>query len=281
MDNSKDHIRRINNVILYIENNLSDHLSIDQLADLACFSKFHFNRIFKSVTGESVYHYIKRVRLERASYYLWSSENPIKEIAAKCGFNTTSNFSYNYKKHFGISAREQRELNSIHKQKEPVPDIPVEIKELPARTLTYIKNIGSYNEPFIQQVKELYKWGNARGLCHKSFDVIYMGYDSPYVTKEEHLRADICIEVPGDTKPAGDISIMKFPRIKVVSSRVESMDDISEIRDDLDTWILSSGFETIIGVPSLMIFHNISSDDLGEVHEQSFNIELCVPVKPK
>lgn len=281
MDNNKDHIRRINNVILYIENNLSDHLSIDQLADLACFSKFHFNRIFKSVTGESVYHYIKRVRLERASYYLWSSDNSIKEIASKCGFNTTSNFSYNYKRHFGISAREQRELNTIHKQQEPVPDIPVEIKELPAKTLSYIKSFGSYNEPIINRVKEIYKWCRARGFCNKTFDVIYMGYDSPYVTKEEHLRADICIEVPEDTEPDDNINIMKFPRIKVVSSIVPSGDKINEVRDDLDTWILSSGFETIIGIPSLILYHDIDSDDLGDSHNRSYRIELCVPVKPK
>lgn len=281
MDSSKDHTRRINNVILYIENNLSEHLSIDQLADLACFSKFHFNRIFKSVTGESVYHYIKRVRLERASYYLWSSEDSIKEIAQKCGFNTTSNFSYNYKKHFGISAREQRELNTIHKQHEPVPEIPVEIKELPAKTLSYIKNFGSYNEPFIDSVRDLYRWCNARGFCDNSFDVIYMGYDSPYVTKEEHLRADICIEVPDNTEPGGNINIMKFPRIKVVATTVPSIDKINETRDDLDTWILSSGFETIIGIPSLIIYQGVYSEDLIEPHKNSYRIELCVPVKPK
>lgn len=281
MVNNQDHIRRINNVILYIENNLSENLNIDRLAKLACFSKFHFNRIFKSITNESVYHYIKRVRLERSSYFLWSTNHSISEIASNCGFNTTSNFSYSFKKQFGVSPQEQRKLNSAFKEADNTPDIEVDIKHLPEMNLAYLKCIGSYDKHIIPSVKELHKWGYPRGVIGREFDFIHMGYDSHYVTKEENFRSDICIEVPEDTKAQGSINIIRFPRSKVISYKFRDINKVSESRDSLDSWILASGFQTIIGVPTIIICHGIILESNGEVDLTNIELEMCVPVKPK
>lgn len=279
MDIKQDYTKRINNVILYIENNLSSSLSIDSLAELACFSKFHFSRVFKSVTGESVYHYIKRVRLERASYYLWGSDHSIKDIARKCGFNSTSNFSYNYKQHFGVSAKEQRAQNDIDKMFEEVPDISVEVKEIPEMRLGYIKNIGGYNFEKEEIVRKLVNWMNANG--EEINELVFMGYDSTYVTKSEHLRSDYCIPVSDNIEPNDDISIMNFPKIKVISTKIKSLSEIHRVRDDLDTWILASGYQTIIGVPTLIMHKDLTFIHSKEDDPCLVNSEICVPVKPR
>lgn len=274
MNIKQDHTKRINNVILYIENNLSKDLSIGDLAELACFSKFHFSRIFKSVTGESVYHYIKRVRLERAAYFLWGTELPIKNIAGKCGFNSISNFSYNYKRHFGRSAMDQRELNEEVKSMGSYPDITVEVKVLPKMRLGYMKKIGEYDFNFKGLESKLLNWAHSRG--ENPDKMIVMGYDSIYVTKSEHLRSDLCIPISKDVEPNDDVNIMNFPEVKVISTKVKSQSQIHFIRDSLEFWIRNNGYLTIIGSPSLVLYHGIEGEVLDP---DKVDIEICVPVR--
>ena len=60
------YIQRINTVIGHIRENLNDDLSLEALARVAGFSSFHFHRIFKSITGETINEIVTRLCLERA-----------------------------------------------------------------------------------------------------------------------------------------------------------------------------------------------------------------------
>ena len=64
---NEEYVYRINKVIDYIQENLSSDLSLDQLAEVANFSKFHFLRIFYSMVGETLNQFIQRIRIERAA----------------------------------------------------------------------------------------------------------------------------------------------------------------------------------------------------------------------
>ena len=87
----------------YIENNLSDDLSISKLAKYVSVSPFHFQRIFFRDLGESVLGYIRSRRLERAAKILSSDSNiPLIQLALDCGFDSHSAFSKAFKQHFGI-----------------------------------------------------------------------------------------------------------------------------------------------------------------------------------
>lgn len=55
-----DHEIRINRVFEYIYSNLDANLSLATIADIAFFSPFHFHRIFKAITGETINEYITR-----------------------------------------------------------------------------------------------------------------------------------------------------------------------------------------------------------------------------
>ncbi len=59
--------RRINTVISYVRQNLDGDLSLNALSRVGCFSKFHFHRVFKSITEETVNDMVVRMRLERAA----------------------------------------------------------------------------------------------------------------------------------------------------------------------------------------------------------------------
>jgi len=75
-----DYVARINRVIDYIEGNLDGDLSLEMLASVASFSRFHFHRIFKAMLYETLSRFIQRVRIEKAAMQLTSK--PRKSITA-------------------------------------------------------------------------------------------------------------------------------------------------------------------------------------------------------
>lgn len=106
-----DCLVRINRTIDHIGNHLEDDLSVDGLADVACFSKYHFHRTFRQVTGEPVTHFIQRTRLEKSIQMLiYNPSSTIGEISDRCGFSTLSNFSKAFKNYYSLSPRQVRKL---------------------------------------------------------------------------------------------------------------------------------------------------------------------------
>ena len=105
----EEYLSRINKVIDYIELNISQDLSLDRLAAVANFSRFHFHRIFAAITGETLNQYIQRIRVEKAAARLISNPKlTITEIALDFGFSGSSTFARAFKEEFGISASEWR-----------------------------------------------------------------------------------------------------------------------------------------------------------------------------
>ncbi|WP_261835972.1 helix-turn-helix transcriptional regulator [Vibrio ishigakensis] len=85
----------------YIEQNIGNNISVDDLADLLRCSKFYFLREFKKLTGATPYQYLMGKRLEQAKALL-SSEN-IAVVAHELGFNDQSHFTRAFKNHFGLT----------------------------------------------------------------------------------------------------------------------------------------------------------------------------------
>lgn len=100
---------RINDVLYTIHRDISAELSGATLATVAAYSEQHFHRVFQKVTGESVYHYIRRIRLEHAANLLmFDSKTPIAEIAEQCGYRSLSSFSKAFKDLFAMTPGQWR-----------------------------------------------------------------------------------------------------------------------------------------------------------------------------
>ncbi|MEM6675265.1 MAG: AraC family transcriptional regulator [Planctomycetota bacterium] len=80
-----------------------ESLSIDQLAQDASMSASAFHAHFKKTTGRSPLSYIKGVRLGRAQELIGSGRSTVSEAAYAVGYNSASQFSREYKRHFGQS----------------------------------------------------------------------------------------------------------------------------------------------------------------------------------
>lgn len=66
-------------------------------------------RKFKEETGETIFQYLIRLRLEAACRMLRNSRHSISEIAYRCGFNTLPHFNRKFKELMGVSPKEFRE----------------------------------------------------------------------------------------------------------------------------------------------------------------------------
>jgi AraC family transcriptional regulator len=101
----QEYIARINRVIDHIDRHLDADLTLAGLADVACFSRFHFHRIFSALVGETVGDYLKRVRLQNAAMRLVNNpRESVTDIALACGFSSPSVFARAFKERFGVSA---------------------------------------------------------------------------------------------------------------------------------------------------------------------------------
>jgi AraC family transcriptional regulator len=109
---------RIDQVIQYIESNLSNKISLTEVANVSHFSAYHFHRIFTGIVGETVNDYIVRRRLERAvNLLIFKSELSITRVALDSGFSSSANFSKAVKLHFGFSPSEIRNPTKVKDSK--------------------------------------------------------------------------------------------------------------------------------------------------------------------
>lgn len=90
-------------VLMYVQNNLHNDFSIGELAEMACLSKDHFTRVFKSVTGYPPVEYVIRKRIEKAQFLLLTTNYSQNRIIEETGFKSLSYFSKIFKKHTRIS----------------------------------------------------------------------------------------------------------------------------------------------------------------------------------
>lgn len=99
---------RLRRVVDFIEAHLEANLSINDLADIACLSPFHFSRAFKLATGQPPYRYLARKRIEHAKALLSGSDIPIAEVSRRCQFVTQAGFAKAFTAIVGCSPRRFR-----------------------------------------------------------------------------------------------------------------------------------------------------------------------------
>ncbi len=99
---------RIARAIDYAEVHLDGSLSIADMAAAACLSQAQFARVFKTITGEAVWAWVQRRRLERAAGLLSETTLPLIEVAFACGYCSASHFSNAFRAKYGITPSRYR-----------------------------------------------------------------------------------------------------------------------------------------------------------------------------
>lgn len=87
----------------FIEANLAEPISLQQLAELVHLSPWHFARLFRTSFGLPPHRYLLARRLERARHLLRSGDAKIMTIALECGFNDQSQFTRAFRQRYGVT----------------------------------------------------------------------------------------------------------------------------------------------------------------------------------
>ncbi len=282
---SLDYADRINRAVNFVLNNLERQIRLEEVARVACFSPFHFHRIFRLLIGESLNEFVKRVRLERALAMMsrknWKTklQNSLTDIALATGFASSADFSRSFKQRYGVppsrfdiasyranqrerwqivvnGPEEAHRLDRLNPGTNP-DGFDVRRRQLPERGVVYMRVLDCFRPGAVFEVaSRLIQWAEARGLA----DGQWLGYmwDDPEITASELCRYDIAVEV--DHVPKGpEVSYFRFPAMEVAEVKICGSIEL-ELRA-LDwlygTWLPGSGyvpadqpgFEAFIGRP--------------------------------
>ncbi len=291
-----DYTSRINRVVDFITANLDSRLTLAQLAEVACFSPYHFHRIFTSTTGEPVNAFVTRVRLERALYLLSHTRSTIQSVAESCGFTTSSDFSRTFGKHYGTAPR-RFDLSSYRRLKRRALDATIEgadrdrggvtdqheehsnsfsvrFVDYPARRVVYRRVWHPFEgNPVVPVANELVAWARDHGLAGGQ----WLGYmwEDPEITRLEDCRYDVAVCVPIGFSPPHGIDTLDFPAMRV--AEVDATGSIDVEQGALDwiyrSWLPSSGYEPD-HQPCFERWHGLPFED-GTEHF-SLSIQLAV-----
>lgn len=303
-DNNENRIR-VYKVIKYIEQNVDQNLPLEKLADLASFSPFHFQRVFKYIVGETPKQYIQRVRLERASHYIaLKSETSLLEVALFCGFNSLEAFSRAFKNYYEVSpdefrkSREEVRLSIISKKtnsgnhsiiepssflstsvvEEEFEDFQVEIIKLPAIKLIYIPLTLSKIETLLSGFKKVKQWAMAKELIKTDSKPFGLMLNYPMFTALEKCRFFACIEVNKEPEVSGEINFMEIPSRTYATFLMKSgiNEMIKSTTAFASLWLPESGFK-IDHVPAIQV----PIDDPLSEHFHEITYEFYIAIKPR
>lgn len=226
----QDYKQRMLRVLVRIQQQLDDRLSLEDLAQVAHFSPYHFHRVFKGMLGESVQSHIRRLRLERSAAQLKSTRWPVTRIALASGYETPEAFTRAFRAMFGASPSRFRSARSparskpgdltasgVHYQRGTPPrnfkaaafspsHMKITLQNLPPRRVAFVHHVGPYSKcGAAWDTLGMYLGKDGRlggdslfiGICH----------DDPNVTPPDKIRYDACVTVDDSFAPQGDIGV--------------------------------------------------------------------------
>jgi AraC-like DNA-binding protein len=149
--------------VSFIENSLTDALSLDSLAEKAYFSRTHYQRLFRSVVGEPVMEYVKKRRLQQACRALGESDASVLELAILHGYESYEGFSRAFKAYFGMSPQRYRNVGFIRREEKNM--LSTELKGSIARhTGEIVKALGIITTDYEQLAKAAADVGKEAGI---------------------------------------------------------------------------------------------------------------------
>jgi AraC family transcriptional regulator len=303
---------RVNAAIDFIEAHLGEDLTLAEVADAAHFSRYHFHRVFAMITGETLGHFISRLRLERAAALLVQQPGrAITAIASDTGFPNPSSFSRAFRNQFTMTATEWRNGgHRTHKGKPGYADptnrsgfgilsresIPggtpptwrigcgdlepatLTVERVPDLEVAYLRHIGKYQgqaEVFADLFHRLTTWAEPRGLLLPEGWVLAVYHDNPSITADDDLRVSACVDVPEDTVAAGDVGRMSLPGGTAAVGHFELGDqDYGQAWTAVVSWLPDSGYEPDDRLP----FERYFVDDAARTGKTA--VDIYLPVRP-
>lgn len=305
----KEYARRLDLSLKYIDAHLGDEIHLARLAEAACFSPFHFHRLFTAMVGEPPAEYVRRLRLEKAAVRLVNDPSlPVTEIALACGFSTSALFCRLFKARFGLTPRAWRENGGPirkngqqdRKEKKDLPLRPgydgsartntgrngmkkapvVRIEDVPPLRVAYVKHMKGYEDSagIGEAFETLFCWAGPRGFMGPEARVLGVSLDSPEVTPKDKCRYCACVVVNDRAEPDGRVGVMTLRSGKYAVGRFSGGADIfrKAYAAMFGEWLPGSGWQP----DDAPAFESYVGEPSGTTGRPRFVFDLYVPVKP-
>ncbi|MCQ4638170.1 AraC family transcriptional regulator [Anaerovorax odorimutans] len=276
-----DRKKLVNQSIDYIMQHLDEDLSLDALAAQFYISKFHFSRIFKEETGESIYAFIKRCRIDQSAIDMkLNPDKTITDIGLDYGYSS-SNYSSVFRKRHDISPNMFKQ--SIPTSSMPVPFTPkriahfktaeeyaarIEIREFNDLFVLYERFIGDYADleknwyQFLDKYKAFF---NEKTILVERF------FNDPTITNSAQCICDLCMTVKQDCDLANVMQIRGGKWI-VYPFDGEIKDIFETVQGIFSVWLPQSGY-SMARRYGVNIYHRIDRDN------HSVAMDLCIPIE--
>lgn len=295
-----DYQNRINRVFKFIDENLDSDLSLNAISEIAFFSPFHFHRVFKFITGETLNEYVNRQRVEKSALAILHKNITTSEIAHKYGFSDNSSFSRAFKRYFGISPTEFKSQNPNKHSKicqleskngQAYPDYEkyiciinnlkkwikmnakIEIKEMPKMDLAYVSCIGTQNLESAYQ--KLMRWATPLDLMNEQTKMLTIYHDSFKVTAANKVRMSASILLNEPVEVNGEIGLTSIQKGKFIVGNFEiGLDDFEKSWTGLFLWMNENGYKKADKNP-FAVYHN----NFKEHPQRKAIVDFCIPIE--
>ena len=291
---NSEYVQRIDRVIDYLRGNLDRPVKLAELAGVACFSEFHFHRIFTAVSGETLNSFTNRLRLEKAARLLRYSDQSLTEIALDCGFSSSATFSRAFRSGYDTSPSQFRKSGEIKNRKickelfskdeyglpmsaeEKRAAFPVRLIDIPERQVAYVRVTNAFEmDRVLAALKTVIEWAKSQDVLSQG-TLFGMTVDDPHVTPKHLYRYEVCLASSLAFECVEGMSKLKMPAMRYAAIKVSG--DIHKVATAWDylyrDWLINSAFEPA-HAPALEVF----LDKERATDWSHFELELCLPVR--
>jgi AraC family transcriptional regulator len=292
-----DYKERILWVLTHIQEHLDEALDLEELARVACFSSFHFHRIFAAMTGETIADHVRRLRLERAAMELRSGAKQVIQVALDAGYEAHAAFTRAFKAAYGVSPAEFRRAtgpiailaapSGVHfRQGVPLTTfntnhittkvMKVITRKIKPMRVAYLRHVGPY-ESTRHTWFDLTARLSAEKQLRKSSVFIGIGHDNPAVTPAAELRYDACITVDEEYEPKKPVELQT---IVGGDYAVAKNCPVGKIKDAYQylfgKWLARSSRE-LRPVPDFIVMLDVRD----AVAPTKLRVDIYMPLQPK
>lgn len=176
--------------------------SLERLAEAARFSPFHFHRIYRALTGETLAQTVTRLRNDRAAYWL-AHRRQVTDVALSSGFATPQAFARAFRAATGLTpsqARSQASSMTTLDEVQQTAPLSVRIESMEPLRLVVLRHVGDHRNLDTAYIR-LFQWAGSQGLLDELRGLYGIAIDDPRDTPPAQTRFDAALGL----NPKGDL----------------------------------------------------------------------------